>query len=108
VSNTIEEALSFSAQVLSREQVINKIESHIGSLRDHVGGYPGAWDPLNGSAYVKWERLVFVWIGRVTASLEAFSMVGMISPEQHARLHAEAMGVVNHAIADFIATGGRR
>ena len=83
----------------NREQVINVMEARIDSFEEHLGSYPGPYDPLNGVVYILWERRAMLWLGRVSERLQVLQELSVLPPEQAARLKNRAMALINQATA---------
>lgn len=97
-----------TAAAETREQVINIIEDHIASLELHLGEFPGPYDALNSQVYIRWERMAMSWIGRVTGMLQAFKLLGVVTPEQHERLKVRATAAISHLMTRMVTEGRRK
>jgi len=89
------------------EQAINTVEAHIRSYEQHLGAFPGPYDPVNGIPYILWERRAMIWLGRVSERIAVLRELGVLPPEQAERLKTAAFGVINRATAQMV-MGGRQ
>ena len=89
----------------NQTQVINVIEEHIRELELHLGEMPNPSDPVNSPRYIRWERLGMSWIGEVKGQLELSKLLGVITPEQHKRLHVRALAAITHLTAQMVMQG---
>ena len=86
----------------NRTQVINVTEERIAGLEYCLGKFPGPYDPLNGNVYIRWERKVMTWFGRVTERLAVLQELGVLPPEQASRLKLRAMAAVTNMTAKIV------
>jgi len=91
----------------TREQAINLVKEHIAALDLQLDAYPGPYDPVNSAVYLKWERMLMCWIGRVTESLCWMRALEIVSPEIVAKLEQQAQMKITSASAKMILEGRR-
>jgi len=84
----------------SREAVIRVFEEHLSQFEVIINiDYPGPYDPLNGNVYIRWERRVLIWLGRVTGELEILRLLEAVPPEIAVRLLKRATHLITTATA---------
>jgi hypothetical protein len=87
----------------NREQVINVLEEHIRDFADHIGEWPGPYDPLNSTKYIVWERRCCIWLGRVSERLKVCRELGVLPAEQAERLRIRTLAIINQAMSKMVA-----
>jgi hypothetical protein len=91
----------------SPESVVRGCELKIADLQEHLDDFPGAYEPLNGTPYIVWERRAMMKIGIVQGWVAALSAIRVLPFEVAERLKHRAVGIINRAMAK-VQMGERR
>lgn len=92
----------------SREGVIKVFEEHLDVFERIISDeFPGPYQPLNGNPYIRWERKMMMWLGRVSGELAMLEILRVLTPEQGQFLKTRAMSMISRATAKAAMEGGR-
>lgn len=92
----------------SREGVIRVFEEHLDTFERIISSeYPGPYQPLNGNPYIRWERRMMLWLGRISGELAMLEILQVLTPEQGQFLKARAQSMISRATAKATLEGGR-
>lgn len=83
--------------VSSKEGAMKVFEEDLLEFETLLGS-PAPSDPLNGMVYVRWERKVMMYLGRVDGSLALLRLLGVFTPEQSKRLMLRATSALTRAM----------
>lgn len=103
------QALQANITVSSREGVIKVFEEHLDRFEEIIDKeYPGAYNPLNGNVYIRWERKLMMWLGRVSGELAMLQVLQVVRPEEGQKLKERALSMINRATAKAMMEGRRQ
>lgn len=86
----------------TKEERLNRLIDKVDNFERHLGAYPGAYDPLNGTVYIIWERKAMIWLGRISESISLHQEMDIIPVELGQKLKNRVLGIINQIQAKII------
>ena len=93
--------------IKSPDELIRLVDERLDTFEKIINNFPGPYDPLNGSVYIRWERKAMMWLGRVSGNLESLGWLQVMKPEVAERLKVRAHAIMNKAMEAIVMRGGR-